>query len=1310
MEIGANIIDQYDTDSFSTIIKLPNTDTSVSAAQQYYPALFTARGVEDLPYFYRLHWRAFRNNNQTLRPSPDEDPNSDGSPGDAGPKEITHLIATYPYDSTYKSGVVSLVAFPEMWNPHSSGLKSSVDGPTKFRVLAASQTPNDILVANSPLTFTGSYVSYDKGLQNNPKLWDATTPPSQDKYKVWASTNSNSAIYQNFMARVHGGFYALDRNPMNVNTTDMASFMKYEAYPADVGAQIVNTGSPTSTTSFNNFTSRGSIFWENSPLPSKTAGSSDALSAGTYLITNVTEYAFPNVPSFLSASDLSLVGAVIDPGSFTTSFSISLIAGGTLVTTPPLLPASYEQYNFLSAAQLNPTATTTPKPTATNLLDSAKWFMLKPAEPTAPAHFGVNYPCYVSLTNSAVSKVGAQPRHGLPLSTSSNTWVDYRGTDLLFDLGLNSSLFREPTSLCNLGTPSGTVLRFGSGNFFSGAPYSGNVQSDSGNWVGFSLGETPSQYVAAYRFDGCKYVSSAINPLTGGPFTDLYGAPITGLVRSGTITQMVQSPQSQDLQFTGYTVVAAGTGGSAFYGFPITSGTSVTGGTYSTFPVRPSIAHANGVTPGSPYVFFRYLSIPVNVVNLTKDQYLTLQCQFQNATGQWVTYDERYLKIPSSVVPVLSKQQITATKIGTQLGYSSSPVGYNPQTGNIAGTSITIQQPIWRPVTPESGLNFNNQMAFGYPMVCSFDPRSSRFGHPARNYNVSQVAINGSRLIDRYSVNPNSWTSTGLSLYGDSNPTDRGTSTIVDDFTSSALPSSPPPALVSPSLNCPAGWNGWIWKSPVGAWVLGKFITSYAYSYDINYYGVVQDPAHDVSGYYAKPIPLPYYAPVSPSWWASGKFAGTALIRRPALYSNDYGWFAHAVNPKKGDSLSSVTTPGSEVASGPPTSANANLPYISSFYGQREWTTAGKLKFPADSLRIGLFSENIQPKYQTDDPSNPLYSATYSEFRQAYADCDDVVRRAMGAFAPISGFSTTLDGLPQGQATSSASLNQDNRPIVLNRPFRSVAELGYVFRGSPWKNLNFSTPETGDAALLDVFCLSEPPPVASTATSEVSTTAGTVATSPLVAGKVNLNTRQEPVLKAIIAGALKDEVKSTVAISQITAETTTAAETLIGRTMGTKAWLGPLANVSELAGKLFGKDISNTNFNMATDPIYTSTVYKTTDERGEPNRSSDISTSKSTLDWHFTGFSADLDNVFTTAKDRKNLRMREAIIRALADSGQTRVWNIMLDLIVQTGRLPATASDLKQFNKEGEHRVWVYLAIDRLTGEVLDQQVEDVTE
>ena len=191
-------------------------------------------------------------------------------------------------------------------------------------------------------------------------------------------------------------------------------------------------------------------------------------------------------------------------------------------------------------------------------------------------------------------------------------------------------------------------------------------------------------------------------------------------------------------------------------------------------------------------------------------------------------------------------------------------------------------------------------------------------------------------------------------------------------------------------------------------------------------------------------------------------------------------------------------------------------------------------------------------------------------------------------------------------------------------------------------------------------------------------------------------------MRALFAGALKDEVSETT----LTTEATAAAQTLLGRTMGSKAWLGPLANVSEVAGKLFGKDLSASSF-AVKDPVYSSTVYKTT---LEPTRNPDFNPNNAQLNWHFTGFSADLDNVFSATKDKKNLRMREAVIRALVDSGQTRVWNIMLDLIVQTGRMPSAAVDLKQFSKEGEHRVWVFLSIDRLTGEVLEKLVEDVAE
>ena len=56
-------------------------------------------------------------------------------------------------------------------------------------------------------------------------------------------------------------------------------------------------------------------------------------------------------------------------------------------------------------------------------------------------------------------------------------------------------------------------------------------------------------------------------------------------------------------------------------------------------------------------------------------------------------------------------------------------------------------------------------------------------------------------------------------------------------------------------------------------------------------------------------------------------------------------------------------------------------------------------------------------------------------------------------------------------------------------------------------------------------------------------------------------------------------------------------------------------------------------------------------------------------------------------------------------------------MVAQSGRYPATAADDTQvaFNKQpffvdGEQRCWIHVAIDRLTGEIIDKQVEVVTE
>ncbi len=284
-----------------------------------------------------------------------------------------------------------------------------------------------------------------------------------------------------------------------------------------------------------------------------------------------------------------------------------------------------------------------------------------------------------------------------------------------------------------------------------------------------------------------------------------------------------------------------------------------------------------------------------------------------------------------------------------------------------------------------------------------------------------------------------------------------------------------------------------------------------------------------------------------------------------------------------------------------------------------------------------------------------------------YSDPDGVVRRGMGAY-----YTSGTSGLPMlvastysgssAQTTSSISQAQ-SRPIVLNRPFRNVGELGYVFSGTPWKNLDFFTPESGDAPLLDIFCVGE-----------------SADANGRVAGKVDLNTRQAPVLQAIIAGACEDEQAAYNSpppwnLNPMTsAQALASGTTLISRTTNTTTLgQGPLRNVSELVGKYTG--INN--------------AY------GQP----------------YDGFSNDLTAVFGANTQVGNIqRFREAPVRALASVGQTRVWNLMIDVVAQIGRYPAGASSLNNFVVEGEQRCWVHVAIDRLTGQIIDKQIEVVKE
>lgn len=71
---------------------------------------------------------------------------------------------------------------------------------------------------------------------------------------------------------------------------------------------------------------------------------------------------------------------------------------------------------------------------------------------------------------------------------------------------------------------------------------------------------------------------------------------------------------------------------------------------------------------------------------------------------------------------------------------------------------------------------------------------------------------------------------------------------------------------------------------------------------------------------------------------------------------------------------------------------------------------------------------------------------------------------------------------------------------------------------------------------------------------------------------------------------------------------------------------------------------------------------------------------------------------------------KEVVSRALGEACQTRTWNLMIDVIAQAGRYPPSSTTLAQFNVEGERRYWLHIAIDRFTGELIDQQLEAVEE
>lgn len=200
--------------------------------------------------------------------------------------------------------------------------------------------------------------------------------------------------------------------------------------------------------------------------------------------------------------------------------------------------------------------------------------------------------------------------------------------------------------------------------------------------------------------------------------------------------------------------------------------------------------------------------------------------------------------------------------------------------------------------------------------------------------------------------------------------------------------------------------------------------------------------------------------------------------------------------------------------------------------------------------------------------------------------------------------------------------DDSNRPVILQRPFRSVGELGYVFRDSPWKTLNFFDGTSGDAGLLDFFSITDEPSIG--------------------AGRSNLCTTQTAVTQALLAGAAQS-ADGTSPISQ------------------------PGALASQINSFPYSSGVPN--------PASLASILAAVPLNG------------------------------TTALDGIKYR-RESVVRSLSNTTQTRTWNLLIDVVAQSGRYPGKASKLENFIVEGEKRFWLSIAIDRYTGKILDQQLE----
>jgi hypothetical protein len=240
--------------------------------------------------------------------------------------------------------------------------------------------------------------------------------------------------------------------------------------------------------------------------------------------------------------------------------------------------------------------------------------------------------------------------------------------------------------------------------------------------------------------------------------------------------------------------------------------------------------------------------------------------------------------------------------------------------------------------------------------------------------------------------------------------------------------------------------------------------------------------------------------------------------------------------------------------------------------------------------------------------------------------------------------------------------NGANKTVFMNHAFSNVGELGYGINTSALPTpgpspspscapvpgataqptLNFSSPNFPDAPVLDFF------------------TYNPVSSAYPRAGMINLYTRNAPVIATMLAGTLKSDVGASPTPNPLpiisgtpaaTSEAMQLANAIIAETQGLLAGAPPS-----------GWPVTHTDMTRAIAARLAA-------------RATNVVWGVSTSD-----------------------EIKKSIARSLAEMGQTRTWNLFIDVIAQTGRYSPDATDINQANKftvEGEKRYWLHIALGR---------------